>query len=81
LASASAGSVYAFGPQDLRSSARSSSSCSTRTRLDAVREGRVIYMDVDGDFGNALGFSSPLSIPFALDQAVPQLAAVVKEAE
>lgn len=50
-------------------------------RLDAVREGRVIYMDVDGDFANALGFSSPLSIPFALDQAVPQLAAAVREAE
>ena len=50
-------------------------------RLDAVREGRVIYMDVDGDFANALGFSSPLSIPFALDQAVPQLAEAVKEAE
>jgi iron complex transport system substrate-binding protein len=50
-------------------------------RLDAVREGRVIYMDVDGDFANALGFSSPLSIPFALEQAVPQLAAAVKEAE
>jgi ABC-type Fe3+-hydroxamate transport system substrate-binding protein len=50
-------------------------------RLDAVREGRAIYMDVEGDFANALGFSSPLSIPFALEQAVPQLAAAVKEAE
>jgi iron complex transport system substrate-binding protein len=43
-------------------------------RLDAVREGRVIYMDPAGDFANALGFSSPLSLPFALDRAVPQLA-------
>jgi iron complex transport system substrate-binding protein len=46
-----------------------------------MREGRVIYTDVDGDFANALGFSSPLSIPFALEQAVPKLAAAVEEAE
>jgi hypothetical protein len=38
-------------------------------------------MDVDGDFANALGFSSPLSIPFALDEAVPQLATAVEEAK
>ena len=47
-------------------------------RLDAVREGRVIYMDVDGDFANAIGFSSPLSIPFALGEAVPQLSTAVE---
>ena len=45
--------------------------------LDVVREGRVIYLDVDGDFANALGFSSPLSIPFALDIAAPRLAAAL----
>jgi iron complex transport system substrate-binding protein len=50
-------------------------------RLGAVREGRVIYMDADGDFANALGFSSPLSIPFALEQAVPKLAAAIKAAD
>jgi iron complex transport system substrate-binding protein len=43
-------------------------------RLDVVREGRVIFMDPTGDFANALGFSSPLSLPYALDRAVPQLA-------
>jgi iron complex transport system substrate-binding protein len=124
LASASAGQVYAFGPQDLRARFFASLGFETPARieelagdsffaelseeqlelldqdvivvygsekdfagfplfqrLDAVREGRVIYMDVDGDFANALGFSSPLSIPFALEQAVPQLAEAVKEAE
>jgi iron complex transport system substrate-binding protein len=124
LASASAGTVYVYGPQDLRSRFFASLGLQTPPeieklagdsffaqlseeqlrlldqdgvvvygtekdfegfplfqRLDAVREGRVIYMDVDGDFANALGFSSPLSIRFALEQAVPQLAAAVKEAE
>jgi len=124
LASASAGQVYVFGSQDLRSrfftslgfqsppeieklagdsffaqlseeqlrlldqdvvvvygSEKDFEGFPLFQRLDAVREGRVIYMDVDGDFANALGFSSPLSIPFALDQAVPQLAAAVKEAK
>ena len=50
-------------------------------RLDAVREDRVIYMDANGDFANALGFSSPLSIPFAFEQAVPKLAAAIKGAD
>ena len=124
LASASAGTVYVFGPQDLRSrffaslgfksppeieelagdsffgqlseeqlrlldqdvlvvygSEKDFEGFPLFQRLEAVREGRVIYMDVDGDFANALGFSSPLSIPFALDEAVPQLTAAVKEAE
>jgi ABC-type Fe3+-hydroxamate transport system substrate-binding protein len=121
LASAGAGTVYVFGPQDLRSRFFESLGFQTPPeieklagdsffgqlseeqlrmldqdvlvvygsekdfegfplfqRLDAVREGRVIYMDVDGDFANALGFSSPLSIPFALDEAVPQLSTAVE---
>jgi iron complex transport system substrate-binding protein len=46
--------------------------------LDAVREGRVIYFgDFSTDFAGALGYSSPLSLPFALDIAVPRLAAAV----
>lgn len=46
--------------------------------LDVVREGRVIYFgDFGTDFVGALGFSSPLSLPFALDIAVPRLAAAV----
>jgi iron complex transport system substrate-binding protein len=43
-------------------------------RLDAVREERVIYLDLDDQIAGALGFSSPLSLPFLLDEAVPQLA-------
>ncbi|MGB3770592.1 MAG: ABC transporter substrate-binding protein [Rhodococcus sp. (in: high G+C Gram-positive bacteria)] len=43
--------------------------------LSAVREDRTVYA---GDFGTpvpaALGFSSPLSLPFALDALVPALA-------
>lgn len=46
--------------------------------LDAVREGRVVYFgDFGTDFAGALGYSSPLSLPFALDIAVPRLAAAV----
>ena len=99
LASASAGQVYVFGPQDLRSRFFTSLGFQTPPEIEKlagdsffaqlseeqlrlldqdVREGRVIYMDVDGDFANALGFSSPLSIPFALEQAVPQLAEAVE---
>jgi iron complex transport system substrate-binding protein len=46
--------------------------------LDAVRQGRVVYFgDFATDFSGALGFSSPLSLPFALDAATPRLAAAV----
>ena len=34
----------------------------------------MVYLATDDDFANALGFSSPLSLPFAIDEAVPQLA-------
>jgi iron complex transport system substrate-binding protein len=43
-------------------------------RLDAVREDRVIYLDLDDQLAGALGFSSPLSLPYAIDEAVPRLA-------
>jgi iron complex transport system substrate-binding protein len=43
-------------------------------QLDAVKEGRVIYLDEQSE--NALGFSSPLSLPFALDAVLPQLEAI-----
>jgi ABC-type Fe3+-hydroxamate transport system substrate-binding protein len=46
----------------------------TLARLDVVRDGRVVYLDAAGDFANALGFSSPLSLPYAIDHGVPQLA-------
>jgi iron complex transport system substrate-binding protein len=46
-------------------------------RLDAVNEGRVAYVDLEDQFAGALGYSSPLSLPFLIDEAVPQLAAAV----
>lgn len=47
-------------------------------RLDAVREGRVIYVEETLD--NALAFNSVLSLPYVLDNLVPQLAAAVEAA-
>jgi iron complex transport system substrate-binding protein len=44
------------------------------SQLQAVQDGRVVYFDLDAE--NALGFSSPLSLPFALDTALPQLQAM-----
>lgn len=46
-------------------------------RLDAVKEGRVVYLDLTDRFAGALGFASVLSLPYLLDQAVPMLAAAV----
>jgi iron complex transport system substrate-binding protein len=46
-------------------------------RLDAVREDRVIYLDLEDHFAGALGFSSPLSLPYLLDEATPELAAAL----
>jgi iron complex transport system substrate-binding protein len=46
-------------------------------RLDAVAEERVVYVDLDDQFAGALGFSSPLSLPYLLDEAVPKLAAAI----
>jgi ABC-type Fe3+-hydroxamate transport system substrate-binding protein len=43
-------------------------------RSAVAREDRIVYMDPAGDFANALGFSSPLSLPYAIDEGVPQLA-------
>lgn len=43
--------------------------------LDAVREGRVAHLGAfGGEFAGALGFDSPLSLPYAIDIAVPVLA-------
>jgi len=44
-------------------------------RLDAVDEERVVYLDLEDQFAGALGFSSPLSLPYLLEEAVPKLAA------
>ena len=46
------------------------------THLKVVREGRYAYLgEFDQDFAAALGFNSPLSLPFLLEVAVPRLAA------
>lgn len=46
--------------------------------LDAVREGRVIYWgEFSTPFAGALGYSSPLSLAFAIEHAVPRLAAAL----
>jgi iron complex transport system substrate-binding protein len=45
-------------------------------KLPAVREGRFVELGAfDQDFAAALGFNSPLSIPYLLKIAVPRLAA------
>ena len=47
-------------------------------RLDAVREGRVIYLPTGApDLYGALNYNSPLSLPFQLDGFVPRLAGAV----
>ena len=44
--------------------------------LAVVAEGRTAYMpSFEDDFAGALGFSSPLSLPYAIERAVPVLAA------
>jgi iron complex transport system substrate-binding protein len=43
--------------------------------LDAVQEGRVVYLGgFETDFAGALGFDSPLSLPYAVDVVAPLLA-------
>jgi iron complex transport system substrate-binding protein len=46
-------------------------------RLDAVRDGRVVYLDLTDQFAGALGFASALSLPWLLDEADDKLAAAV----
>jgi len=46
-------------------------------RLDAVRDDRVIYLDLTDQFAGALGFASALSLPYLLDEAEGGLAAAV----
>jgi iron complex transport system substrate-binding protein len=47
------------------------------SQLEAVKEGRVLYMDETTE--NALGFSSPLSLPFALENVLPALEEIYSE--
>ena len=45
--------------------------------LEVVKQGREVFVKDSGDFGNAVSFVSVLSLPYTLDQLVPQLAAAV----
>lgn len=49
------------------------------SQLEAVKAGRVLYFAEQEE--NALHFSSPLSLPYALNSALPQLAAMFESAE
>lgn len=49
------------------------------SKLNAVKEGRVAYFDTETE--NAIGFSSPLSLPFALKNVLPQLESIFPNAE
>ena len=42
-----------------------------------VKEGREVFLNETGDYGNAISFVSVLSMPYVLDRLVPQLAAAV----
>lgn len=47
--------------------------------IPAVREGRVAFLPpFSSEFGGALGYSSPLSLPYAIDTAVPLLDGALK---
>lgn len=37
----------------------------------------MIYLDFEDQLAGAIGFSSPLSLPFAIEQAVPRLVAAL----
>ena len=63
--------VVMYGPQ------KEITSNPVVSRLDAVREDRVIYLDLTDQFAGALGFASALSLPYLLDHEVGALAAAV----
>jgi hypothetical protein len=46
-------------------------------RLKAVREDRVIYLDLTDQFAGALGFASVISLPYLLDESEDMFAAAV----
>jgi iron complex transport system substrate-binding protein len=63
--------VVMYGPQ------KEITSNPVVSRLDAVREDRVVYLDLTDQFAGALGFASALSLPYLLDHEVGALAAAV----
>jgi iron complex transport system substrate-binding protein len=46
-------------------------------RLDAVKEGRVIYVDLTDQFAGAIGFASALSLPYLVDESEAMFDAAV----
>lgn len=46
-------------------------------QLTVVREGHDLFLTLDDPLYGSISFSSVLSLPFALDQLVPRLAAAV----
>ncbi|MCP9489469.1 MAG: iron-siderophore ABC transporter substrate-binding protein [Solirubrobacteraceae bacterium MAG38_C4-C5] len=46
-------------------------------RLNAVREGRDIYVEYLDELSGALSYNSPLSLPYAIEEMVPRLATAV----
>ncbi|MBK1787704.1 iron-siderophore ABC transporter substrate-binding protein [Prauserella cavernicola] len=46
-------------------------------RLRVAKEGRDLRIDESSDYGNAFSFASALSIPYLLDELVPQLEAAI----
>jgi iron complex transport system substrate-binding protein len=46
-------------------------------RLDAVKEDRVVYLDLTDQMAGALGFASALSLPYLLDESEPALTAAM----
>ncbi|MDX3798341.1 iron-siderophore ABC transporter substrate-binding protein [Streptomyces sp. AK04-3B] len=45
--------------------------------LKVVSEGREVFVDETGDYGNAVSFGTVLSLPYEIERMVPQLAAAV----
>ncbi|MFJ7071666.1 iron-siderophore ABC transporter substrate-binding protein [Streptomyces sp. NPDC098781] len=45
--------------------------------LAVVKEGREVFVQETGDYGNATSFVSALSLPYVVERLVPQLAAAV----
>jgi len=46
-------------------------------RLAAAQEGRAVFLEPNGELAAALSFGTVLSLPFALDELVPALAAAL----
>jgi ABC-type enterochelin transport system substrate-binding protein len=46
-------------------------------RLDAVKEDRVVYLELTDQFAGALGFASALSLSYLLDEATDPIATAV----